>query len=232
MNFHPSQDPLDDVDTSLVAAELITWVKSRVTLMGLTPEMWHDESSSVIISDFLSSKQNNRLIVFIVRRASLPSAQNSRRRNIVLIVTLFSELHSQFFVCVSQDEKPSLCFQSTASVEMQKAREVQYFLKAAGDVILTQDRVADRVQYGVISGSALESLLRMMNRVYLPTFLSNATWPDSALAAPRCSLFHSRMVSPFSTFKCNHCKLLDRLISLLQASRRISADSCTSLWHR
>jgi hypothetical protein len=71
---------------------------------------------------------------------------------------------------------------------MQKAREVQYFLKAAGDVILTQDRVADRIQYGVISGSALESLLRMMNRVYLPTFLSNATWPDSALAAPLVSI--------------------------------------------
>ncbi len=69
LSFHPSQDPLDDVDTSLVAAELITWVKSRVTLMGLTSEMWHDESSSVIISDFLSSKQNNRLIVFIVRHA-------------------------------------------------------------------------------------------------------------------------------------------------------------------
>jgi hypothetical protein len=91
-------------------------------------------------------------------------------------------------ICDLQDEKPSLCFQSAASVEMQKAREVQYFLKAAGDVILTQDRVADRIQYGVISGSALESLLRMMNRVYLPTFLSNATWPDSALAAPLVSI--------------------------------------------
>ena len=57
------------MDTSLVAAELITWVKGRVTLMGLTPDMWHEESSAKIISDFLSSKQNNRLIIFIVRLA-------------------------------------------------------------------------------------------------------------------------------------------------------------------
>jgi hypothetical protein len=54
-----------------VAAELITWVKGRVTLMGLTPDMWHEESSAKIISDFLSSKQNNRLIIFIVRLAPL-----------------------------------------------------------------------------------------------------------------------------------------------------------------
>lgn len=93
----------------------------------------------------------------------------------------FLSLRLVIFFPVFQDDALSLCVQCTVGAEIQKAREIQYFLKATGDVILTLNKVAERVQFGVITGAALESLLRLMNRVYLPTFMSNSTWPESTL---------------------------------------------------
>ena len=35
------------------------------------------------------------------------------------------------------------------------------------------------VQYGTVSGEAMESLLRLMTAVYVPVFNRNGTWPES-----------------------------------------------------
>ncbi len=72
-----------------------------------------------------------------------------------------------------------LRLQTASDADVQRVQEMQYFLKGPGDVITTVEMLAQRLQWGSIKGAALESLLRVMNKVYLPTFLSNATWPES-----------------------------------------------------
>ena len=56
---------------------------------------------------------------------------------------------------------------------------LQYFLKPGTDAALTHENISSQVQYGVISGSSMDSLLKMMNGVYLPSFLGNEAWPES-----------------------------------------------------
>jgi hypothetical protein len=72
-----------------------------------------------------------------------------------------------------------LRLQTASDADVQRVQEMQYFLKGPGDVITTVEMLSQRLQWGSIKGAALESLLRVMNKVYLPTFLSNATWPES-----------------------------------------------------
>jgi len=39
------------------------------------------------------------------------------------------------------------------------------------------------IQYGVVSGRHVESLLRVMTGVYVPMFFRNTTWPDRSVAS-------------------------------------------------
>ena len=41
------------------------------------------------------------------------------------------------------------------------------------------ETIDKEVQYGTVSGEAMESLLRLMTSVYVPVFNSNGTWPES-----------------------------------------------------
>jgi dynein heavy chain len=47
------------------------------------------------------------------------------------------------------------------------------------DIVLTPENIASQVQFGVISGSSMDSLLKLMNGLYLPSFLANDSWPES-----------------------------------------------------
>lgn len=62
------KDPLDGAIDSeqYVDVELITWIKHRITLAGFLPEMWKEEFNS-LVTEFLSSKTINKLLLFIVR---------------------------------------------------------------------------------------------------------------------------------------------------------------------
>ena len=53
-------------------------------------------------------------------------------------------------------------------------------MKQDGDVIFSLDKLRN-LQYGLIIGGkhSLESLLRLMNRVYGPNVLTNPSWPQS-----------------------------------------------------
>jgi dynein heavy chain len=59
--------------------------------------------------------------------------------------------------------------------------EVMYFIRDSNDL---KPRIEDeeferRVQFGAITGSTLDSLLRLMQGVYMPLFLDNRAWPDN-----------------------------------------------------
>lgn len=59
--------------------------------------------------------------------------------------------------------------------------EVQYFIKE-GDVEydpITVDTFKRRVQYGVIQGISLTSLLKLMQKFYVPMFCENQNWPNA-----------------------------------------------------
>ena len=66
-----------DADAALVDAELILWLKGRITLVGFASEMWREEFG-VAVSEFLSSKTVNKLVMYLVRSA-LDSTQYNHR---------------------------------------------------------------------------------------------------------------------------------------------------------
>ena len=41
------------------------------------------------------------------------------------------------------------------------------------------ETIDKEVQYGTVSGDAMEILLRLMTSVYVPVFNGNGTWPES-----------------------------------------------------
>eukprot|EP01083_Nonionella_stella_P177342 623003_1 len=56
---------------------------------------------------------------------------------------------------------------------------IQFFLKDPDVSLIKCKETRLSVQYGIISGNRLESLLSMMNKIYLPTILGNVSWPKS-----------------------------------------------------
>ena len=44
---------------------------------------------------------------------------------------------------------------------------------------MVAENIDTAVHYGTVSGAAIESLLRRMNSLYMPTFLNNKLWPES-----------------------------------------------------
>lgn len=67
--------------------------------------------------------------------------------------------------------------------------EMVYFIRrrsAASETDSTEQHVTtesffSEIQYGVVSGRHIESLLRIMTGVYVPMFFRNTTWPDRSV---------------------------------------------------
>ena len=77
------------------------------------------------------------------------------------------------------DSNIGLCMSNLTVASLQKVKQLQYFLKPGVDIALTHENISTQVQFGVLSGSSMDSLLKMMNGLYLPSFLANETWPES-----------------------------------------------------
>jgi dynein heavy chain len=60
-----------------------------------------------------------------------------------------------------------------------RVKKIQYFLKPAEGVELTSDNVNRACQHGMLQGNAMFSLLHLMHGLFLPSFLSNVSWPES-----------------------------------------------------
>eukprot|EP00736_Rhodelphis_marinus_P013382 Rmarinus@m.14828 len=56
--------------------------------------------------------------------------------------------------------------------------EILYFLRDPSFVVSIEN-IGEAIQYGLVGGGAMESLLRLMNGVFVPVFLQDKTWPDS-----------------------------------------------------
>ena len=64
---------------------------------------------------------------------------------------------------------------------LRNLKKLQFFLKPDESLEddLTIDNISRIVQYGVLSGAPMDSLLKIMAGVYVPSFLANDTWPES-----------------------------------------------------
>ena len=77
----------------------------------------------------------------------------------------------------------------TNSVPYGSVGEIVYFVRrhsntSDGDALqqhVTTESFFNEIQYGVVSGRHIESLLRIMTGVYVPMFFRNTTWPDRFL---------------------------------------------------
>ncbi|BFZ00250.1 hypothetical protein BsWGS_03289 [Bradybaena similaris] len=65
------------------------------------------------------------------------------------------------------------------SIPVLQVKSICYFIKSFGTKEITSHGFLKDVQYGVIKGGHIESLLRMMMGVYAPIFFENSSWPDS-----------------------------------------------------
>jgi dynein heavy chain len=75
------------------------------------------------------------------------------------------------------DDLGALAVSTALTAESCKASEFQYFAREAQ--LLTPANINASVQYGVTAPNSLESLLRVMNGVYVPKILKNGVWPEA-----------------------------------------------------
>ncbi|KAI8923518.1 dynein heavy chain and region D6 of dynein motor-domain-containing protein [Entophlyctis helioformis] len=71
--------------------------------------------------------------------------------------------------------------QTSLPTTSQKIKELMYFIRdtSGDDSQLTEANFEAKVQYGSVSKNTMESLLRLMQGVFVPMFLDNKRWPDS-----------------------------------------------------
>jgi len=132
---------------------LLDWLRDRIQLPSFDPStMWHNEHD-VLASNFLLNRQLTRLLAV-----------------------------------VDPDLGLRLLTTHVGGVKSSGAQAVQYFIKLSDEpsgVIINERNIHVALLYGVTRlngkgpGPSMEALLRLMQGVYLPTFLSNGTWPDS-----------------------------------------------------
>lgn len=135
---------------SLADSLLLDWLKDRVQLPGFHPSLWREEHD-LVASDFLQNKGLSRMIVM-----------------------MDEDLGLRLFTMHLGGLK------AAAAAASGRHSSLQYFVKQGDEPTAINERNIHAVlQYGVMSGSGMESLLRLMQSVYLPTFLANDSWPDS-----------------------------------------------------
>lgn len=82
-------------------------------------------------------------------------------------------------VIMYMDPESGLICQTNFVPPLRKVKSIQYFLKARrSKQPLRIDNIESQLQYGVMNGTAMDSLLNVMSGMYLPMFLSNHTWPE------------------------------------------------------
>jgi dynein heavy chain len=83
------------------------------------------------------------------------------------------------FVTQDSESKPLFCLH--AGLPASPVKEIMYFIKLSSsqEEPISEENFEERIQFGTISGDAMDSLLRLMQGVYLPLFLTNKHWPES-----------------------------------------------------
>jgi dynein heavy chain len=95
------------------------------------------------------------------------------------LLTIRAPYHSIRRIIATCSEGRLFIHSKEFSPVVARAEILVYFLKPAG-VEVAMGSIADSVQYGMISGAGMFTLLRLMSGVYGPQILENNTaWPES-----------------------------------------------------
>lgn len=79
-----------------------------------------------------------------------------------------------------KDDEGHLQAHLDAVPPLEKSRRIHYFLKISPKVELTPKNISSNMLHGTISGEeTMDSLVRLMHGLYVPTFLGNKSWPES-----------------------------------------------------
>jgi dynein heavy chain len=72
-----------------------------------------------------------------------------------------------------------LCLQN--ALPAAPTKEIMYYIKQSTSDAepISESNFERRIQYGIVAGDAMESLLRTMQNLYLPLFSYNTQWPES-----------------------------------------------------
>jgi len=125
------------------------------------------------------------LLEWLKERVQLPGFHPSMWReehDLVASDFLLNASVSRMLVLIDADLGLRLFTVNLAGLKAAAGRSgsVQYFLKQSDDpVVISERNIHAVLQYGVMAGTGMDSLLKLMQSVYLPTYLSNDTWPDS-----------------------------------------------------
>jgi len=107
---------------------------------------------------------------------------NDTRREAVKFLT--SDRTSRLMAYKSPDDGKLIL---SEGLPPKDAGEFVYFLRANGQPV-SKENIARVVQHGKLNGisdGSIQSLLRLMNAVYVPAVSSNTSWPDSFRNASR-----------------------------------------------
>ena len=166
----PSRPPPESIP-------VINWIRDRIRLPAFATHQWTDEHTQTVY-DFITQATINKLFAYIDEDLH------------ALVINCFSiKSHSarriqqmQFFIKTNAfNNAPATAdagaAEARASMSVNTTDAAAAVNASAG--VLTLENISASVQYGLLSGTPLESLLRHMQSVYLPTFLKTSNWPES-----------------------------------------------------
>ena len=153
----------------------------------------HDASGEVTDVSGDSSQTNARIsqnVEALVRRVKslvvLPDYESTMwtaDHDSLLLEFVTSTSSSKLVAFIDDSSRaPEFHVQTTLPAAGQKFKEMIYFIldiNEAQNDPLTELNFEKKVQYGTLSKNSIESLLKIMQGLYVPLFLENRSWPDS-----------------------------------------------------
>ena len=146
---------------------MVDWIRQRVFLKGLSGDHWGDEHET-IITEFLFHPNLRKLVAFIGPDGQL-------------------QLHSTNLKAVLGGQQSSAgggvgsaggAGGVGGAEAWQGPSELMYFILRSNAEV-TPETMSQYIQYGRVQGRVIDSLLRVMNGVYVPRVLATTTWPES-----------------------------------------------------
>ena len=154
---------------------MVQWIRKRVALKSLTESHWTDEHET-IITEFLFHPNLRRLVAFIGGTGLLELHTTDLRS--VLGQTAGANLSQVGPNSASDKDGSSVGLKSATSSNWAGPSDFTYFILRSNAEV-TPETMSQCVQYGRVQGRVIESLLRVMNGVYVPRVLATTTWPES-----------------------------------------------------
>ena len=147
------------------------WIKARIRLPYFQPKLHWTEEHDAQVSTFLLSSSLHKLILYLDPDLGLVI-------NALHTATLKRITKLAFFVKTTPAAAPP----PPPSSHPASILPPSSLTSTTADPTfptLTLSNISSIVYFGTFDGSLMDSLLRQMSAIYLPSFLASSSWPDS-----------------------------------------------------